>query len=66
MLGVLIVGIGESLVSCVVGICGDEHEYPLMRGDFKSLLPSISGEVLIETLDGKVGTVMTSKACVTL
>lgn len=66
MLGVLIVGIGESLMPCIVGICGDEHKYSLMGVDFKSLLPSISGEVLIEALDGEEGTVMTSNACVML
>ena len=66
MLGVLIVGIGESLVPCVVGVGGDEHKYSFMRGDLKSLLPSISSEILIEALDGKEGTVMTSNACVML
>lgn len=66
MLRVLIVGIVESLMSRVVGIGSDEHKYPLMWGDLESLLPSILCEVLIEALDGKEGTVMTSNACVRL
>lgn len=62
MFGVLIVGIGESLMSCVVSICGYEHIDPLVWRDLESLLPSVSREVLIEALDRKRGTVMTSKA----
>jgi hypothetical protein len=66
MLGVLIEGIRQALMSTIMSIGSNQHEHDLFLRNGQALLPAIVSEILIQMLDGGMRTTMTSKACVIL